>query len=92
VKLVLIEWLDSAQPIASWQYLADLPKPTAHLCQTVGHLIEDGEQAKVVALSVAKSGGDDEWDQASGVTVIPSCSVVRMQFLSPEPIEPSRGA
>lgn len=74
--LVLIEWLDSSQPVAAWRFLSDIEEPAPHRCQTVGHLLHDGETVKVVALSIA--GNDGEWDQACGVMTIPTCAVVKM--------------
>lgn len=82
MKVVRIEWVDSAQPIPSWEMLRDLPAPKAHRCCTVGHLIHDGQEAKVVALSVARSGDAEEWDQAGGTMVIPACAITRMDIIS----------
>ena len=45
-QLVLIEWEDSAQLIAAWQYLDDIDKPEIVQCQSVGFLIYDGEDEK----------------------------------------------
>lgn len=82
MKLVRIEWLDSAQPIASWELLTDLPAPKAHLCCTVGHLIHDGEDAKMVALALGASGEKGEWNQAMGAMIIPTCAILKMEIIS----------
>jgi hypothetical protein len=82
MKIVRIEWLDSAQPVASWEFLRDVPAPKAHRCCTVGHLIHDGEEAKVVALSLGRNASSEEWDQAGGTMVIPACSIIRMDVIS----------
>lgn len=79
-ELVLIEWLDSSQPVASWRFMADIEEPVPHRCQTVGHLLHDTENVKVVAVSIA--GNDGEWDQACGVMTIPTCAVVKMVRLT----------
>lgn len=82
MKIVRIEWLDSCQPAPEWQFLEGIASPKAHRCCTVGHLIRDDADAKVVALSVARPHGSDDWNQAGGVMVIPACSIVRMDIIS----------
>lgn len=39
--LVMIEWEDSAQPIAQWQFLSDLELPGVVRCVSVGWLVRD---------------------------------------------------
>lgn len=82
MKIVRIEWLDSCQPAPEWRFLEDVGTPKAHQCCTVGHLIRDDEDAKVVALSVARPDNFEDWNQAGGVMVIPACSIVRMETIS----------
>ncbi|MEE7478437.1 hypothetical protein [Methylobacterium hispanicum] len=89
MRLVLIEWVDSAQPVAAWRFLEDIDAAPAHRCQTVGHLIHDGDEAKVVALSVATVDGTGAWGQAAGVTTIPTRSVLRLVDLIPASAETS---
>ena len=51
--LVLIEWEDSAQPVAVWQYLDEIETPKVVQCQSVGFLIHAsnrGRQNRVTAL------------------------------------------
>jgi hypothetical protein len=47
--LVLIEWLDSGQPIPGWQWLNTLEPRRAHRCVSVGFLVQDDEHTKVIA-------------------------------------------
>ena len=39
--LVLIEWLDSGQPVPGWQWLEQIEPRRPHLCVSVGFLMQD---------------------------------------------------
>lgn len=80
--LVLIEWVDSGQPIPGWQWLSELEKRRAHKCVSVGFLVQDDEQIKVLAPNLGSSSGDDEWDQASGLFTIRTVSITRIERLT----------
>lgn len=80
--LVLIEWVDSGQPIPDWQWLDGLERRRAHRCVSVGFLVQDDEQTKVIAPNLGASGGNDEWDQASGLITIPSLAVTKLERLT----------
>jgi hypothetical protein len=80
--LVLIEWVDSGQPLAAWQWLAEIRNRQPHRCVSVGFLIQDDAQAKVLAPNLGASDGSGDFDQASGLTTIPTAAVVRILCLS----------
>jgi hypothetical protein len=80
--LVLVEWLDSGQPIPSWQWLDTLESRRPHRCVSVGFLVQDDEQTKVIAPNLGASGGDDEWDQASGLITIPTSAITKIERLT----------
>lgn len=73
--LVMIEWVDSAQPSPSWQYLADFDDPKAIACVSVGWLIHDGDDVKALAQNMGDIGSDAM--QVSGVIRIPARCIVR---------------
>jgi hypothetical protein len=77
-SLVLIEWLDSGQPVPSWQWLEHIEPRRPHLCLSVGFLMQDDAEAKVLAPNLGASNGSSDWDQASGVITIPASAVQRM--------------
>lgn len=77
--LVLIEWEDSAQPVANWQYLDDIGEPEVVRCQSVGFLIYDGEDVRALAPNIGDPG--TEHAQASGVIRIPVRSIIRVRQL-----------
>jgi hypothetical protein len=80
--LVLIEWLDSGQPVPNWQWLEALEPRQPHICVSVGFLVQDDASAKVLAPNLGASNGASGWDQASGVITIPAASVKRMVSVS----------
>ena len=48
-ELVLIEWMDSRRPDAGWQHLADAQGWSAVRCASVGFLVADDADIKVLA-------------------------------------------
>jgi hypothetical protein len=81
--LVLIEWLDSGQPVPGWQWLEAIEPRRPHLCVSVGFLMQDDASAKVLAPNLGASNGSGDWDQASGMITIPASAVKRMLAVSP---------
>lgn len=75
----MITWEDSRQPSGSWVFLHDIPAPKPVKCVTVGWLLTDGEEAKVICQSMADIESDDM--QAGGVMVIPARCVMSMERL-----------
>src|SRR5215216_5771498 len=80
--LVIIEWIDSGQPIPGWQMLNGLEHRRPHRCVSVGFLVQNDAQKKVIAPNLGSSGGDDEWDQAWGLTTIPTPAVTKLKRLT----------
>ncbi len=77
--LVLLEWEDSARPVPAWQFLDDINDTAVVRCQSVGFLIYDGEDTKVLAPNVGEIGTEEA--QASGVIRIPTRCVTKMRRL-----------
>lgn len=78
-RLVMITWLDSRQTDGAWQWLSQFEKLTPVEAVSVGWLIQDDDNVKVLAQSMAPDG---ENMQTSGRKAIPSCCVVRIEALS----------
>lgn len=62
--LLLVEWVDSRQPTASWQRVTDLDYLSECKCTSIGFLIRD-DNAKVLAASVADDSA--EMQAAAGI-------------------------
>lgn len=83
--LVMIEWEDSLQPAGAWSYLSDFePKPSMRIA-SVGWLVHDGDDCKVVAPNIG-SLDDADNAQMTGAIQIPTRCVVSVQKLK----EPKR--
>ena len=74
-RLVLIEWLDSHY-VPGWH--TDAPEEKPLLCRSVGWLIHDGEEAKVIASHVT----NENPPQRNGEMTIPTRAVVQMKELA----------
>lgn len=75
--LVLVEWEDSRQPSGQWQRLAGFEPAGVCKCVSVGFLIHDGADKKVLAPNMADV--EDELNiQATGVINIPTSCVTRI--------------
>jgi len=79
-RLVVIEWLDSRQPVPAWQFIGAIEAPTVCNCLSVGFLVFESDDAKVLAPNLADTDSDDM--QASGTITIPNCSIKRVTDIS----------
>lgn len=79
--LVLIEWEDSRQPSSAWKHLAGHPVWDAVKCASVGWLVHDDDQKKVLAPNMGDI--DDASNmQLSGEIVIPTSCVLSINRLA----------
>lgn len=75
-KLMLIEWLDSAQPVGSWHHLDDLPANEVINCVSVGWVVSSNKKMIMLAQNLGDyEGGGNA--QASGLMRIPKSCVTR---------------
>jgi|SRR5712671_3377653 len=51
--LVLIEWIDASRLADGWMDLADIPEPYPHKCVSVGFLISENENGKILVPTIA---------------------------------------
>jgi hypothetical protein len=77
--LVFVEWIDS-HSLAGWQNLDSLGEESL-TCRSVGWLIHDGEQVKVIAPHLSDGANPQ---QGNGIMMIPAKSVIRTVTI-PEP-------
>ena len=86
MRLVLIEWLDSFGCSSDWQDLTDCePKPL--VCRSVGWLLYDGDDCKVVVPHISEKHNDRVQPQGCGDMTIPTKAILQISDLpSPIPI------
>lgn len=76
----MVEWEDSAQPIAAWKHLADLEAPSIIKCVSVGWLVSDTKNTKALAPNMGAV--DDATNlQISGMITIPARAITKITRL-----------
>ena len=78
--LVMVSWMDSAQPVSSWSYLESFKPRRPILCASVGWLIQDDKENKAIAPNMGDIGAKGSM-QVSGVIRIPACCIVKIKNL-----------
>ncbi|MGQ0455838.1 MAG: hypothetical protein ACT4OU_02125 [Hyphomicrobium sp.] len=79
--LVIIRWLDSRQPCGQWRYLSALPDAHPVEVATVGWLVKDTADVKVVCQNIGDLQHPDK-AQASGIMTIPARCVLSIEQLT----------
>jgi hypothetical protein len=80
-RLVIIRWQDSRQPCGQWRYLSALPEQRAVEVASVGWLVKDTSDVKVLAQNIGDFGSP-EHAQASGIMTIPTRCVLSIETLT----------
>lgn len=70
--LVRVTWVDSHGP-HGWTYLKDAVAPHDLTCESVGWLIDDGEDRITIASSVSAPAADNP--ACDGILTIPKCAI-----------------
>jgi hypothetical protein len=79
--LVIIEWEDSRRPDGAWKHLGDTHAWDSVKCASVGWLLVDDKEKKVLAPNMGDI--DDASNmQMSGEIVIPTSCVLRVSRLN----------
>lgn len=79
--LVIVRWLDSRQPCGQWRYLSALPDAEPVEVATVGWLVKDAEDAKVICQNIGDLGHPEK-AQASGLMTIPARCILSIERLT----------
>jgi len=79
--LVIVEWVDSSQPQASWSFLKDMPAPKAVQCVSVGWLVHRSEEVICLAPNMGDIRSELESAQTSGNMTIPTRCVLKITCL-----------
>ena len=81
MKLVLIEWEDSLGCSTKWQTLELSGKPKPLICQSVGWLLYDGKDCKVVVPHITKDHASAA-RQGCGDMTIPTKCITKIKVLA----------
>jgi len=85
VRLVFIEWLDSFGCSSQWEDIA-VPAPAPLFCRSVGWLLHDTDQCKVVVPHLTFPTQEHMKQQGCGDMTIPTRAILRIVDL-PVPSE-----
>jgi hypothetical protein len=83
VRLVLIEWLDSFGCSSNWTEIDKSEPPKPLVCRSVGWLLHDGKDCKVVIPHISDVEHKNAAHQGCGDMTIPTKSIVRISSLVP---------
>jgi hypothetical protein len=82
-RLVIIRWQDSRQPCGQWRYLKALPDQRPVEVASVGWLLKDTDEVKVLAQNIGDLAHPEN-AQASGIMTIPTRCVLSIETLTEE--------
>jgi hypothetical protein len=77
--LILVEWVDSAQPVPGWHFLNDAPDLEVVKCVSVGWKV--GETDNMIMLAPNIGDKESESAQGSGFIRIPKSCITRIAQL-----------
>ena len=72
MKLVLVKWEDSVQPVVTWHHFDDLPALEIAKCESVGLVVAENDQVLMLAANVADN------EQCSGIMRIPKSCITEI--------------
>jgi hypothetical protein len=81
MRLVLIEWLDSYGCSSQWRDL-NIVDVKPMVCRSVGWLLHDGKDCKVIVPHVSDQNIDHELGQGCGDMTIPTKAILSVINLS----------
>lgn len=80
MRLVLINWLDSYGCSSDWQPVEGV-KAQALRCKSVGWLLQDSEDCKVIIPHLSEANHDHAAQQGCGDMTIPTRSILNITDL-----------
>jgi hypothetical protein len=76
---VLVEWLDSLQPVSGWAMLSECPKLESAKCKSVGWVVGEDDATLMLAPNVADLESTEA--QGSGFMRIPKICITERRTL-----------
>jgi hypothetical protein len=80
-RLVIVRWQDSRQPCGQWRFLSTLPEQKAVEVASVGWLVKDTADVKVLCQNIGDLGSPEN-AQASGIMTIPTRCILSIETLT----------
>jgi len=73
--LVLIEWTDSSRLAVGWMDYSDIPEPYLHRCVSVGFVISENKNGKILVPTIADFEHPDNRHTYGGM-LIPKSAIL----------------
>ena len=89
-KIVLVEWVDSTQPISAWVHISEdyLNSVLDNICimKSVGFVLKEDDSCMILCQGYGIETINSP-EQANGIAVIPKCSIKSIVVLKEEGID-----
>lgn len=79
--MVLVEWIDASGIRDGWTSLSDIPSPDPPKCVSVGFLVRENNQGKIVVPTIADVENRDNRHGYGGI-VIPSSAILSVKQIT----------
>jgi hypothetical protein len=73
--LVMIEWTDASRLAVGWMDYSEIPEPYLHRCLSVGFLISENENGKIIVPTIADFERPDNRHTYGGM-LIPKSAIL----------------
>ena len=90
MRLVLIEWEDTFGCSSHWEKIEEPVKGHVLMCRSVGWLLHDGPECKVVVPHMTDPTHETASYQGCGDMTIPTRAVIRIEDLAPAKTRPDK--
>lgn len=79
-RLAIIEWVDASRLTDGWMDLSDIPDPYHHRCISVGFIVSENEQGKVIVPTIGDVSHADNSHTYGGM-MIPASAIISEKVL-----------
>jgi hypothetical protein len=73
--LVLVEWIDASRLASGWMDLSEIPAPYPHKCVSVGFLVSENSEGKILVPTIGDVEHPDN-SHAYGGMLIPKSAII----------------
>lgn len=85
-RLVYIKWVDSFGCSSTWEEIQEEYDPKPLICRSVGWLIHDGDDCKIIVPHLTSKEHDHAIQQGCGDMTIPTRAILKIVSLITTPV------
>ena len=79
--MILVEWIDASGIRDGWTDLNDVSEPDPHKCVSVGFLVRENKQGKIIAPTIADVEHPDNRHVYGGI-MIPASAILSIREIA----------